>query len=129
VDHGALLLRALHDELRIGLDRARRGADLADTLGVNERTIRALVGELIDHGVLVASVCSGSSPGYFLPASEEEADLGTKHLRSRALAMLRRYRLARLAAETSFGEDVALRLFPLDDELVGAGASTKGDTG
>lgn len=114
------LIRDFIQRLGYGLDNAVPGVVLAQDLGVGERTIRALAGEAIARGTLVGSVCRGEARGYFIPTSLTEADLGTAHLRSRALSMLQRFHAAQRAAADEFGPEAA-RLFSLDDlEEVGA---------
>lgn len=109
------LLFDLLSRLGKGRHNAIPGSVLAADLRVDERTIRELVGELIEDGHLVGSTCRGATRGYFAILDEADLDEGTAHLRSRALSMLKRYRAVQRAAEARFGEQV-LRLFDLDEE-------------
>lgn len=100
--------------LPVGHASAIRAPDLAADLGVSERMVRVIVAELCDRGYLVGSVTSGDRPGYFMVADLADLNVGTAHLRSRALAMLARYRAVRTNAFERFGPE-ALRLFDLEE--------------
>lgn len=108
------LLGQLTVLLPTGRQFAIRGRDLADELGIAERTLRSLVDELIDRGWCVGSVCSGDRPGYFLCADEHDVEAGVAHLVSRARSMHVRVARLRASAMTQFGPTV-LRLFDLDE--------------
>ncbi|HXF72136.1 MAG TPA: HTH domain-containing protein [Actinomycetota bacterium] len=110
-----ILLQDLVSRLREGRAHAIAGHVLARELGISERTLRHLVDELIDRGVLVGSLCSGEIRGYFLIASEEDLAIGTRHLVSRAKALFRRVRTLRRAAEAHFAGSQVLRLFDLEE--------------
>ena len=86
------------------------GVRLAAYLGVNERTVRELVGELIDRGELIGS----NQRGYFRIRDMAELEEGTRHLVSRARSLFRRVSKLRHAAETRFGPEV-LTLFDLEE--------------
>src|SRR3954470_11599128 len=96
------LLQRLRQGLGRGRASAMPGSILAGQLGVAERTIRALVEELRDRGVLVGSTTSG---GYFLIVSREDLEVGTSHLRSRALSLLHTFGAVRRAAMAQFAGD------------------------
>lgn len=106
------LLGNLHALLGPGPSEGISGRDLAEALEVSERTIRELTNELIDRGFPV-----GSSPahGYFLLDTSYDFDLGTRHLRSRALSMLSRVKKLRAIAALSNVEPDVLRLFDLEE--------------
>jgi len=109
---------ALLEQLRSALGRGRasaiQGSVLAAQLNVSERTIRELAGELIDHGVLVGSTCSGERAGYFLIQDRKDLELATRHLIPRAKALFTRVARLRRAAEVAFGPEV-LTLFDLEE--------------
>jgi hypothetical protein len=100
--------------LGTGRDTAMRASQLAEYLSTTERHIGQLAATLIDEGYLVGSVCSGERPGYFLCATEEDLDVGTQHIRSRALASLKRIATLKATAREVFG-DKAATLFDLEE--------------
>jgi DNA-binding Lrp family transcriptional regulator len=109
------LLEQLRLLLGPGRATAIQGSELAAQLAVSPRTVRELVGELIDRGVLVGSTCSGERAGYFLIQDRKDLELATRHLVPRAKALFTRVARLRRAAEVQFGPEV-LRLFSLDDD-------------
>lgn len=109
------LLDDLRGRLRDGRARAIPGAQLAQDMNVNERTIRALVEELRRRSVLVGSTPSGEQPGYFRIVSPEDLEEGTRHLRARALSILTIFHAVRRAAEAKFSHPEVLRLFELEE--------------
>lgn len=109
--------------LPTGWDNARSAAALSDALGCSQRKVGELAASLVDRGVLVGSTCNAGHHGYFLIDNEEDLEVGTQHIRSRAIASLVRIRNLRTAAAQRFGEGKALRLFDLallDLEEVGS---------
>lgn len=65
-----------------GAVNAVTSRELASWLGVDRRTIRAVVHSLREKGLPIASSSNGVQ-GYFIPASQEEADICRRHLESR----------------------------------------------
>ena len=65
-----------------GAENAVTSRELASWLGIDRRRVRAAVHSLREKGMPIAS---GSSEvqGYFIPASQEEADICRRHLESR----------------------------------------------
>ncbi len=108
------LIEAFEGMLSPGHHSATQGSELAAALGVSERTIRALAGELIDRGIPVGSTCSADAAGYFLCESEEDFALALANLRPRALAILHRWSALKRAAANRLAEPTVLRLFDLD---------------
>lgn len=108
------MLADLRSRLPVGRAHPVSGATLAADLGVSERTVRELVGELVDRGVLVGSTCSGALAGYFLIDSPEDLQLGLRHLRSRAVSLFHRWSALKRAAEAQFSQHEVLRLFDLE---------------
>lgn len=109
------ILRDLAARLPLGISRALPADVLAADLGVSRRTVGALIAELIDRGSLIGSTCHPDGPGYFIPASREELEEGTRHIVSRARASFTRVAKLRRAAERVFGPEV-LTLFDIDQE-------------
>jgi hypothetical protein len=109
------LLRELRAHLPEGSDDPYPASLLARDLGVSERTVGQLVGELIDRGELIGSSC-GPHAGYFLIRNLAELEEGTRHIVARARASFDRVSKLRRAAEERFG-DVA-RLFELEEVSV-----------
>jgi DNA-binding IscR family transcriptional regulator len=107
-----LLLIQAH--LPAGRDQAIRASDLAAVLGVSERTVGALVAELIDSGFVIGSTCSGERPGYFLCQDFEDVRVGTAHIVARASESWRRVRKLRANAIEAIGPGTA-PLFDLQD--------------
>lgn len=106
-----LLLSVLHH----GRCNAQSAKDLAFVLGCSERTVGQLAAELIDDGVLIGSSCDAERHGYFLIEDLDDLEIGTAHIRSRALASLQRVSKLRHAAAARFGEQETLRLFDLKE--------------
>jgi DNA-binding Lrp family transcriptional regulator len=87
---------------------------LARRFGCSPRQVQDLVKELIELGHLIGSSCRAGQHGLFAIVDEEDLAVGTAHIRSRALASLRRVSLLRKAAARQFG-DAAARLFDLEN--------------
>lgn len=107
-------LARLTSFLGVGRALAVPATDLAAHLEVNERTVGALVAELIDRGWLIGSTCSGDRPGYFLIADELDLDVGTRHIRSRAISSLQRVSILRRNARDHFSAETVARLFDVE---------------
>jgi predicted DNA-binding transcriptional regulator YafY len=107
------VLEALAVLVPRGRASAVKASFLAGRLGVSERTVRALVGELIDRGVPIGSTSSGESGGYFVCVDRDDFDAAARNLRPRALAILHRWSVLQKAAAERIGPE-ALRLFDLD---------------
>jgi biotin operon repressor len=103
----------LLEELPVGRHDPIPAWKLAVRLGTSRRQVAKLVEDLIDRGVLVGSTCNGERAGYFIAADPEDVEAGTRHIRSRALAMLVRLRKLRKIAERDFGFQTAT-LFDLE---------------
>ncbi len=112
--------------LPVGRASAISGSRLAGGLGVSERTLRALIDDLIvQDGWLIGSTCSEPA-GYFVCATEADVEAGTAHLLSRARSLWTRVAALRRAATETFGErHEVLTLF---DDLIGT-ERTFHDTG
>lgn len=107
------LLPRLLEALPEGADEPASAGLLARTLDCTERQVGQLVAAAIDRGRLVGSTC-GSKPGYFLIATEDELEQGTRHILSRAKASMARVARLRRSAREQFGEHTA-RLFDLEE--------------
>lgn len=108
-------IRALTEALPIGWEHAVPASELAQDLGLSERQIGQMVADLIDNGLLVGSTCDAEHHGYFLIQTEEDLDIGTRHMRSRAVSILRRVSKLRTAAKSAQFNEEALRLFDLQE--------------
>jgi len=87
----------------VGLRNAKLSSDICRGLGISSRELRdPIPTELLRDGVLLCSDSSGQR-GYFIPVNRKEFEIGTRHLRSRAMIMLHRLKLADKLAEESFG--------------------------
>ena len=98
-----------------GRDNAIPGAALAREVGCSERTLRSMIDDLVDHGYLAGSTCSGERPGYFRIVHLEDLRLGTAHLVSRARSLFARVSRLRRAARERFVESNEQLLFDLFD--------------
>jgi hypothetical protein len=110
--HAVVLIEALLWQLPRGRNSARPAQELARALGISTRTLQSIVGEAIDRGNLIGSICSGDH-GYFLIQDAQDLDVGTAHIRARALSSLKRCRKLERAAADRFGPEAA-RLFDLE---------------
>jgi hypothetical protein len=108
------LLDLLESRAR-GFMNAKLGSWVAGELGISERTLRSLVAELRLEHELIGTTNGAAHSGYFMIASESDLSLGTSHLRSRAIAMFRGHRAVHEAARSKFGDQVADRLFSLEE--------------
>jgi hypothetical protein len=88
---------------------------LAAELGVPHRTVGELVAEAIGDEALIGSSCDAARPGYFLIQDLDDLEEGTRHIRARALASLKRVSVLRRSARERFGPR-ALSLFDLEAE-------------
>jgi hypothetical protein len=107
------LLEALSALLPRGRGNAVKASFIGSRLGVSERTVRALVDDLIDRGVPVGSSSSASEGGYFICRDRDDFDAAARNLRPRALAIVHRWSVLQKAATEALGTE-ALRLFDLD---------------
>lgn len=73
--------------------------------GLDGKSVRKIVRDLImEHGILIGSSV-GDPPGYYLPETPDEAITATKTLRHRGVAILARAaRLQRCSIELVFGQ-------------------------
>jgi DNA-binding Lrp family transcriptional regulator len=99
------LLSILTNEAR-GRRRAMAVRALADRLGLSPRDVQDLIAELIQEGTLAGSSCTPGPSGVFLIESEEDLEVGTRHIRSRALSSLKRVSALGKAAAQRFGPEV-----------------------
>jgi hypothetical protein len=106
------VLEALAVLIPRGRTSAVKASFLAGRLGVSERTVRALVDELIDRGYLIGSSC-GQTPGYFTVADREDLDVAIGNLRPRVRSLVNRWKRLEASALERFGTE-SLRLFELD---------------
>lgn len=106
------VLTDLRSRLRVGWQSPTSGRVLSQDMGISERTLRELVNELIDRGHAVGS----SQDGYFIMQSDFDFDIGTRHLRARAMSLLVRVKKVRQVASLSAVKPGILRLFELDDK-------------
>jgi hypothetical protein len=111
VGHADELLEDLVRQLAVGSEYALAGARLAADLGVTERTIRELVGECIDRGILVGSCANG----YFIIRDLKDLEVGTRHLVSRARSLFRRVATLKRAAAETFSSHEVQHLFELEE--------------
>jgi hypothetical protein len=81
--------------LPTGREHATSVARLSYATGESDRTIRAEIERLVLAGFPVVTL--PTNPGVFLAETPEEIDLADKHLKSKAMAMLRRRRALRFA--------------------------------
>ncbi len=96
-----------------GRGNAVKASFLASRLGCSERTIRALVDELIDDGYLIGSSC-GVVSGYFTVGDREDLAVAIGNLRPRVRALVERWDRLQANATARFGPE-ALRLFELSE--------------
>lgn len=91
-----------HEAQVAGLIKARRGrerpigrAELAEAAGLPDRSMRRIIGRLVE--VFGLPICSSyESGGYYWPASQEDIDRTRRKLRGHALSILvRQSRLGR----------------------------------
>lgn len=86
-----LPLSAFLAALPVGRENAMTGKRLADALGTDDRTLRALAHEAVEAGQIVLA----DNAGYYRPANAAEADEAIGRLESQGRAMLRRASLTR----------------------------------
>lgn len=106
--------QVLLDRLGHGQRAARSAQDLAAELGVSERKVGELAVDLIDAGCLIGSTCDADHHGYFVIVTEQDLEVGTRHIRARALASLHRLSTLRKAAAARFTE-ADLTLFDMEE--------------
>ena len=100
-------------ELPTGHENAKPARLLAWNLGTTTRQIGLAVAELRRAGHLVGSGCGAFESGYFLCGTEEDVEIGLRHIRSRAIESMRTVQAVRKAAERQFGAETA-SLFDLE---------------
>jgi DNA-binding transcriptional regulator PaaX len=116
------LLAALKQSLGRGRFSAIPSDIVANQLGVDERTVRVLVGELRRRGELIGSTSKAGHHGYFLIETEEDAAVGLAHMYKRARSMFEAWRTVRKSLAEKLSEPVVQRLFDVDSEGEGATA-------
>lgn len=100
----------------VGANNPIRARDLAQAVGqgfggkYSDRCVRIAIAQLRRAGHLILS-STGSKPGYFLAANEEEwREFRHSNLRARALDILETDRAMAVAARSYFGDTVQLHL-------------------
>lgn len=81
-----------------GRQAARQADDIGAFLGISDRKVRKIIGDMIrEDGILIGSATS-SPCGFYLPATQEELSEATGKFRHRVMVQLKR--LAKLQRAT-----------------------------
>ena len=78
-----------------------------DSLKITDRKFRKIVAEMIEEGVPIGT---SQNKGYFLVTNQEEFNDATASLHSKAMSLLRREKMLKLAVENRTGKQIDLPL-------------------